>query len=54
MPKVMKKALRPLPKFKSEDEERAFWAANDATEYVNWRPARRVKLPKLKPTKPVK
>ena len=44
------KKLREIPKFDSEDQEREFWAANDSTLYVDWRRARRVTLPALKPT----
>lgn len=36
--------------FRSEDEERAFWSAHDSTEQVDWRQARRVDLPHLKPS----
>ena len=39
-----------VPKFKSEDEEREFWAAHDSTEYVDWKKAKRVVLPNLKPS----
>ncbi len=39
-----------LPEFKSEDEERAFWAAHDSTEYLDWGRAERVVFPKLKPS----
>ena len=49
MPKP-KKMLRKIPKFETEDQERQFWATADSTEYVNWRQARRVYLPKLRPT----
>mgnify|MGYP001765234758 CR=1 FL=1 len=37
-------------KFKSEDQERAFWATHDSTSYVDWRKAKRVVLPNLKPS----
>ena len=43
----MKKAL---PKFKSEEAEREFWAAHDSTEFIDWRKGRRVTLPNLKPS----
>jgi len=48
----MSKQARPLPKFKSEAEERAFWESkgNDSTEYLDWAKARRVVLPNLKPS----
>ncbi|MDA8328940.1 MAG: BrnA antitoxin family protein [Betaproteobacteria bacterium] len=46
----MKKTLKTVPHFASEDEERIFWEANDSTEYVNWATAQRAVLPNLKPT----
>jgi predicted DNA binding CopG/RHH family protein len=39
-----------LPEFRSEDEERSFWAENDSTEFIDWDTASRRKLPNLKPT----
>lgn len=39
-----------IPKFKSEDKEREFWATRDSTEYVDWKKAKRVVLPELKPS----
>ena len=39
-----------LPKFRSESEERAFWAEHDSTEYVDWSKAERLVLPNLKPS----
>ncbi|MEE8412618.1 MAG: BrnA antitoxin family protein [Acidobacteriota bacterium] len=39
-----------LPEFRSEDEEREFWSKTDSTEYVEWRRAKRLVLPNLKPT----
>jgi predicted DNA binding CopG/RHH family protein len=41
---------RAMPKLKSEDAEREFWASHDSTEYVDWRKAKRVMLPNLKPS----
>ena len=41
---------RKIPKFKSEDEEREFWATRDSTEYVDWKKAKGVVLPELKPS----
>lgn len=42
--------LKKIPVFKSEDEEREFWAENDSTEYVDWKKSKKVVLPKLKPS----
>ena len=39
-----------LPKFANEDEERRFWSENDSTDYVEWDSARRIVLPRLKPS----
>ena len=39
-----------IPKFKNEDEERAFWATHDSSGYVDWKKAKRVVLPELKPS----
>ncbi|MGH7866318.1 MAG: BrnA antitoxin family protein [Candidatus Dormibacteraceae bacterium] len=41
---------RPIPRFVAEDDERAFWATADSTEYVDWRQGKRVRLPALKPS----
>jgi predicted DNA binding CopG/RHH family protein len=47
MPSTKKK---PVPEFRSEDEEREFWAAHDSTEFIDWQSAGRRKFPNLKPT----
>lgn len=39
-----------IPKFKTEESEREFWATHDSTEYVDWSQAHRVVMPNLKPT----
>ena len=44
------KILRPIPRFKSEKEERKFWTTHDSTEYVDWSKAKRAVFPNLKPT----
>ena len=31
-----------IPKFKNEDEERAFWDTHDSTEYIDWAKGKRV------------
>lgn len=46
----MSKPRKSPPVFASEAEERAFWETHDSTEYVDWRRARSVVLPNLKPT----
>ena len=46
----MKDTKKPIPDFTSEDEERAFWASHDSTDYIDWPAAERVKLPNLKPS----
>ncbi|VAX35099.1 hypothetical protein MNBD_UNCLBAC01-2069 [hydrothermal vent metagenome] len=41
---------KPIPQFKSEDQERRFWAEHDSTEYVDWSKARKIIFPNLKPS----
>ncbi len=43
----MKKSV---PKFRTGDAEREFWASHDSTDYLDWRKARRETLPNLKPS----
>ena len=40
-----------IPEFKTEEEEREFWAKEDSTQYIEWDEARNVILPKLKPSR---
>ncbi len=50
-PKARAKApVKAIPHFRSEDEERDFWANADSTEYFDWANARRVAFPNLKPS----
>jgi len=46
----MVKKFKPIPKFKSEDEERDFWAKADSSEYFDWDNPIELDLSKLKPT----
>jgi predicted DNA binding CopG/RHH family protein len=47
----MKTKRKPIPQFKSEDEEREFWATHDSTEYIDWSKAERnPTLTRLKPS----
>ena len=42
--------VKTTPKFKTEAEERAFWEKHDSSDYVNWKQARSVSMPNLKPS----
>ena len=46
----MSKKLKPIPKFRSEDEEREFWATKgrDSTQYIDWSKARLARFPNIK------
>ena len=46
----MSKKLKPIPKFRSETEERRFWETHISSDYVDWSKAERVRLPNLKPS----
>ena len=39
-----------IPVFKNEEEERAFWAKADSSEYINWAKAKSTAFPKLRPS----
>lgn len=39
-----------IPEFRSEEDERNFWAEHDSTEFIDWRSAQRHRLPCLKPS----
>ena len=43
-----KAKLKAIPRFRSEDEERRFWAKHDSTDYVEWSRAREAVFPDLK------
>jgi len=42
--------MKKIPKFKSEDDEREFWATNSSLEVFDISKARRVEFPNLKPS----
>ncbi len=42
--------LKKIPDFKTEEEEREFWAVNDSAEYVDWKKAKRAVFPNLQPS----
>ncbi len=46
----MSRKPKPLPKFRSEAEERRFWETHDSSDHVDWSKAERVRLPNLKPS----
>jgi predicted DNA binding CopG/RHH family protein len=51
----MPRKLKPIPKFRSETEERRFWETHDSSAYVDWRKAAllgkgRARFPNLKPS----
>ena len=46
----MKKKLKEIPEFATEDDEREFWATHDSTEYFDWDNAKTMVFTKLKPS----
>lgn len=46
----MSKRPKPIPDFRSEDEERKFWATTgrDSTQYIDWSQARRARFPNIR------
>lgn len=43
-------AKQKIPKFKSEQEEREYWALHDSTEHIDWSKAKKMTLSNLKPS----
>ncbi len=41
---------KPIPKLKSEDAEREFWATHGSTDYIDWRRGKRLTLANLRPS----
>ena len=39
-----------IPHFKTEGEERLFWEQHNQTDYIDWKQAKPVMLPNLKPS----
>jgi predicted DNA binding CopG/RHH family protein len=46
----MSSTKKQIPEFRSEEAERRFWAEHDSSEFIDWRTARKRRLPNLKPT----
>ncbi len=46
--KAKPKKLKPIPHFKTEDEEHNFWAVHDSTDYIDWSKAKLTVFPNLK------
>lgn len=42
--------VKQIPKFKSEAEERVFWEKHDSNELLDWKKAKLVAFPNLKPS----
>ncbi len=47
---MVKQLVNQLPQFGSEDDERAFWAAHDSADYLDWSQAKPTVFAKLKPS----
>ncbi len=39
-----------VPEFRSEEEERNFWAEHDSTEFIDWQAGQRRRFPHLRPS----
>jgi predicted DNA binding CopG/RHH family protein len=44
----MNRKLKSVPKFRNEQEERAFWESHDTADYFDLSKAQRVRFPNLK------
>lgn len=41
---------KPMPDFRNENEEQAFWETHDSTDYVDWERVETARFPNLKPS----
>ena len=48
MSKNKTKRLKPIPAFKTEQQEAEFWLTHDSADYADWSKAKRVIFPNLK------
>ena len=39
-----------IPEFRSEKDERKFWAEHDSTDFIDWQTAQTRRFPNLKPS----
>ena len=46
----MANTKKQIPEFRSEEDERSFWAKHDSTEFIDWQAAQRRRFPNLKPS----
>jgi predicted DNA binding CopG/RHH family protein len=46
----MPNTKKQIPKFRSEEDERKFWAKNDSTDFIDWQSGQKRKFAKLKPS----
>ena len=46
----MASTKKQVPEFRSEEEERAFWAQHDSTDFIDWKAAQTRRFPNLKPS----
>ncbi|HEY2954551.1 MAG TPA: BrnA antitoxin family protein [Candidatus Eisenbacteria bacterium] len=44
------RSKKQVPRHRSEESEREFWASAESSEYVDWRKAKRVSFPRLRPS----
>ena len=42
--------MKNIPNFENEEKEREFWTEADSSEYIDWKKAKKVVLPNLKPS----
>jgi len=47
---VRRKKPEAAPRFRNEDEERAFWAEHDVVDFFDWEHSARGSFPNLKPS----
>lgn len=44
----MARKIKPVPRFSTEAEERAYWETHNSADHLDWSKAKKVRLPNLK------
>ncbi len=46
----MARTKKEIPEFRSQEDERRFWAKHDSVEFIDWQAAQKRRFPNLKPS----
>ena len=47
---MRRRTEKTIPKYRSEEKEREFWAGAESSDYVDWAKGKRMTFPRLRPS----